>query len=127
MNWYMKKVIMGNNGLRLYKGYGVGNFVEMIKLSGFDWVGEGMAGVEFIDYDNDGLLDIYVVNGLWLGISKEQDFLSVFFRLFVENHKYFIDEMYFGEIESDFMRVLNSYKGDIYNGNLVERLLMVGF
>ncbi|MCP4912745.1 MAG: CRTAC1 family protein [Oligoflexia bacterium] len=126
-NWHMKKVTMGNNGLRLYKGHGAGNFVEMTKLSGLDWAGEGMAGVEFIDYDNDGLLDIYVANGLWSGTSKEQDLSSVFFRSLVENHKYLIDEMYFGETESDFMRVLNSYKGDIYGGNLVERPSMAGY
>tara|TARA_R110002072_G_scaffold534_2_gene3522 strand:+ start:58166 stop:60661 length:2496 start_codon:yes stop_codon:yes gene_type:complete len=126
-NWHVKKITMGNNGLRLYKGHGAGNFVEMTKIAGLDWAGEGMAGVEFIDYDNDGLLDVYVANGLWSGTSKEQDLSSVFFRSLVENHKYLIDEMYFGETESDFMRVLNSYKGDIYGKNLVERPSMAGF
>jgi hypothetical protein len=126
-NWHVKKVTMGNNGVRLYKGAGAGNFVETTHISGLDWAGEGMAGVEYVDYNNDGLLDIYVANGLWSGTSSQQDLSSVFFRSLVENNNYLIDEMYFGETESDFMRVLNSYKGDIHGGKALERPSMAGF
>ncbi|MFT6068473.1 MAG: hypothetical protein ACJAT2_000240 [Bacteriovoracaceae bacterium] len=113
-NWHVKKMTMGNNGLKLYKGVGEGNFFEATKLSGLEWAGEGMAGVEFVDYNNDGLLDIYVANGLWSGTNKNQDLSSLFVRSLVEQQHYLIDEMYFGETESDFMRVLNSFTGDIF-------------
>ncbi len=128
-NWHVKKETMGNNGLRSYKGAGEGNFFETTKISGLEWAGEGMAGVEFIDYNNDGLLDIYVANGLWTGTDRQQDLSSVFFRSLVEQKHHMIDQMYFGETESDFMRVLNSYVGDIHgvNKNLKERPSMAGY
>ena len=34
-----------------------GNFVEVTGPAGLDWAGEGLAGVEFIDYNNDGILE----------------------------------------------------------------------
>ena len=127
-NWHVKKATMGNNGLRLYKGAGAGNFVETTHISGLDWAGEGMAGVEYVDYNNDGLLDIYVANGLWSGTNDKQDLSSIFFRSLVENNHYLIDEMYFGETESDFMRVLNSFEGDIHGSKkLKARPSMAGF
>ncbi|MBT7610576.1 MAG: CRTAC1 family protein [Bacteriovoracaceae bacterium] len=128
-NWHVKKMTMGSNGLKLYKGAGQGNFFDTTKISGVSWAGEGMAGVEFIDYNNDGLLDIYVANGLWSGTEKHQDISSVFIRSLVEQKNYLIDEMYFGETESDFMRVLNSFIGDLYGDNkkLKEHPSMAGY
>jgi hypothetical protein len=50
----------------LYRNNGNGTFTEVGVLSGVAYDGEGKAeagmGVDFADYDNDGLLDIFVTN-----------------------------------------------------------------
>ncbi|MCC2678435.1 MAG: yrrB 1 [Pseudobdellovibrio sp.] len=40
--------------------------------------GEGAGGATAIDYDNDGLQDIYLVNGLWSGSSRDENIDSLF-------------------------------------------------
>ena len=65
------------SGVRLYHNRGDGTF-EAAQRSGVDWVGEGAAGAEWIDYNNDGRLDLYIANGLWSGGGE--DFSSLFTR-----------------------------------------------
>ncbi|MDP3213475.1 MAG: CRTAC1 family protein [Deltaproteobacteria bacterium] len=65
-------------GTLLYHNRGDGTFEEVGQRSGIDWVGEGAAGAEWIDYNSDGRLDLYVANGLWSG--GEEDFSSLFTR-----------------------------------------------
>ena len=53
--------------------------------------GEAAGGATVIDYDNDGLLDIYLVNGLWSGSSREETIDSLFakatqMRVVNQNH-----------------------------------------
>jgi len=66
-------------GLRLFEGSSKGKFTETTdgaKIA--DLAGQGAAGLTFLDYDNDGLMDIYLVNGLWSGTKDGQDLSTVF-------------------------------------------------
>ncbi len=108
-------------GLRLFQGQKEknGEVTYEQKDAGLDLSGEGLAGLEFIDYNNDGLLDIYVTNGLWSGTTedKSQDLSSLYSRagtaaaLFI---KMFADDNKDSKKTSSFlMRILQSFKGDI--------------
>jgi hypothetical protein len=84
-NWYFD--MPKDPGLRLFGGKkskldGKISFAEVTEAAGLENIGEGGAGVEFIDYNNDGLMDIYVANGLWSGEdrSKKHDLSSLFVR-----------------------------------------------
>ncbi len=84
-NWYFD--MPKDPGLRLFGGKkskvdGKVSFAEVTQAAGLENIGEGGAGVEFIDYNNDGLMDIYVANGLWSGEdrSKRHDLSSLFVR-----------------------------------------------
>ncbi len=71
------EVRRSQSGVRIYHNRGDGTF-EPAQRSGIDWVGEGAAGAEWVDYNNDGRLDLYVANGLWSGGGE--DFSSLFTR-----------------------------------------------
>ena len=84
-NWYFD--FENDFGLKLFSGKKQKNsyrptFTDITQASGITHVGEGVAGVEFLDYNNDGLLDIYVATGLWSGESddKKYDLSSLFTR-----------------------------------------------
>jgi hypothetical protein len=64
-------------GARLYRNNGDQTFTEVSEQAGLGWVGDAAAGAEFIDYDHDGLLDIYVSNGLWSAGEKKLDSLFI--------------------------------------------------
>lgn len=132
-NWnYVNRIPVGQKGLRLFMGKKGGGYTETAK--GLN-VGEGVAGVEFVDYNNDGLLDIYVANGLWSGNDREnnQDLGSMFVR--ASSSGIFEDEIkttgkpmangryeddlyslkYQSKSQSSIMDILAHYKGDILN------------
>jgi hypothetical protein len=100
-------------GLRLFQGKGKAKFSDVTEISGLEWAGEGMAGVEFIDYNNDGLLDIYVVNGLWSGTTKRQDLSSTFIRALQTGYTQISYEMTEEGTASNFMKVLSYFQGDL--------------
>jgi hypothetical protein len=114
-NWRTEYVNNGVEGLRLFNGLGDAKFSETTDYAGLNWMGEGAGGVEFIDYNNDGMLDIYVVNGLWSGTDREQDLSSVFIRSLQREHHQLSYEMTEEGASSDFMTILNSFVGDILN------------
>lgn len=58
----MANLLEGN---RLYRGMQDGSYRDVTDKAGVGWAGEAPAGAEWFDYDNDGLLDLYVANGLW--------------------------------------------------------------
>lgn len=67
-----------NKGLRLFLSAKNGTFSETTDIAGLGDPGEGAGGVTVIDYDNDGLLDIYLVNGLWSGSSRTDQLDTIF-------------------------------------------------
>ena len=78
------------HGNRLYKNIGNGKFVDVTEATGVGWAGEATAGSQWMDYDNDGDLDLVVLNGLWTG-PGDQDVSSLFNQayaaeLLIEKH-----------------------------------------
>lgn len=72
----LSRVLQGNT---LYRSMGDGSFVDVTQKAGVGWAGEASAGAEWLDYDNDGLLDLYVTNGLWSADPKK-DFAQTYIR-----------------------------------------------
>jgi hypothetical protein len=70
------------HGNRLYRNLGEGKFEDVTDKSGVGWAGEAAAGAGWFDYDNDGDLDLYVLNGLWTGPGDE-DLSSLFNQAYV--------------------------------------------
>lgn len=137
MNWHYGSTAerftpYGSKGLRYYKAFktkdGQMKYVDHTEIAGLEYAGEGMAGVEFIDYNNDGHLDIYVANGLWSGTSDEKsmDISSMFTRSdrimdSVLNNLKDMGEHYYdhrGEKRSQsiIMEILATFKGDVKTG-----------
>lgn len=63
------KIFLNSNG-----HYTLANNAEL----GITHSGDGVGGVGIIDYNNDGYADIYVVNGLWSGNSRQWEIQSLF-------------------------------------------------
>lgn len=113
-----KYINIGLKGIRLFESQKNGKYVEKTKDAGLDWAGEGLAGAELIDYNNDGLLDIYVANGLWSGTSRYQDLSSLFVRSSTNLSSEMFDSFdnlksMDGDTDTWFMRILNRYQGDV--------------
>lgn len=105
-----------NNGIRLFKNTGRSLFQDQTMVSGLMNAGEGAGGVTLVDYDNDGLLDIYLVNGLWSGSSKRHKIDSLFALtqdLGITRVDHMMDgmgERKRGETQSVYMRILMDEK-----------------
>ena len=65
------------HGNKLYRNLGNGQFEDVTETAGVGWAGEATAGSMWLDYDNDGDLDLVVLNGLWTG-PGDQDLSSMF-------------------------------------------------
>ena len=48
-----------------YENNGDGTFTDVTEQAGMSWAGDAAAVGEWIDYNQDGLLDYYLPNGLW--------------------------------------------------------------
>lgn len=73
INWSVQNTISaGVKGLRSFTANQNGTFTETTAQNGLEWMGQGAGGVKVIDYNNDGLEDIYVSNGLWTGSENDQ-------------------------------------------------------
>jgi len=70
---------MGARGAFLFHNKGDGTFEDVTDRAGLSAVGAAPGGAEWIDYNNDGHLDLYVTNGLWSG--GPQDAESFFVRV----------------------------------------------
>jgi hypothetical protein len=101
-------------------------FAEQALSLGLSEPGEGLAGIEFLDYNNDGYQDIYVTNGLWSGTNRFQDITSEFVRT-----KYTPDNMVMMEsknsTQSIVMQLLSQYKGSLSKGKAKDKLTLSGF
>lgn len=64
---------VANRGVHLFHNRGNGTFEDATVRAGVPWAGAAPAGAEWFDYDNDGLLDLYVANGLWSGGPEDAE------------------------------------------------------
>lgn len=121
--------IFGNfdHGLKFYKGLKNGVFSEATGKLGLDFAGEGLAGVEFIDYDNDGYQDLYVANGLWSGDDRDEDLTSIFSRSSLAEVETVIRSHRGARPQSEIMDILSGYKGSIVGKAKKSRLSLAGF
>lgn len=71
-NWDQKYSNSGHKGLRYFQNK-EGKYTEVSESHGLDFAGYGLSGVELIDYNNDGNLDVFVSNGLWSSEKSETE------------------------------------------------------
>lgn len=129
INWGQQQNTL-NNSLKLFVGMKNGDkktFTESSVNYGLKDLGEGLGAVELIDYDNDGLLDIYVANGLWSGTDKRQELASIFASSSTYGGERTIREERNRSTQSEVMRVLSNFKGDLFGKGKKERLSLAGF
>lgn len=112
------KMGFGGKAVRLFIQSKNQKFTDVTSASGLDYAGEGAAGIEFIDYNNDGLLDLYVTNGLWSGNDKNQEASHI---LMFSKIKEQIRESIFHDkaniTQSAFMSWLVDFRGDLFKNN----------
>lgn len=113
-------------GLRAYKNMGDGRYAEVTDVLGLPWLGEGLAGVEFLDANGDGWQDLYVVNGLWSGTTPEQD-ISSLFMVAHEITERALSPDFRQNGQPDIMNILSGFKGDLFGGKAMERPSMAGY
>lgn len=117
-------------GLRFFQSMGDGTFVDRTLAAELMDTGEGAGGVTLIDYDNDGLLDIYLVNGLWSGSSKKHNIDSLFAQAqetkltSMDHLQAGLGERKRGKTQSTYMQILMQEK--VKEGSKVESLSFAG-
>ena len=121
--------VFGNfdHGLKFYKGLKNGVFSDATGKLGLDFAGEGLAGVEFIDYDNDGFQDLYVANGLWSGNDRDEDLTSIFSRSSLAEVETVIRSHRGARPQSEIMDILSGYKGSLVGKDTKSRLSLAGY
>lgn len=107
----------GTYGVRIFKTTDGKNYSDVTAVMGLSNAGEGVGGIEVVDYNNDGYPDIYVANGLWSGNSREQDLSSMFVRAYSKFDFDFQEVMGSSEgieqANTSFMKILTGFQGDI--------------
>ena len=115
------KTGVSGNGIRLFQQVKNGSFEEVTKMAGLTYPGQGAAGVEFLDYNNDGHLDIYLANGLWSGNDRSQEVGHYFVNMKRKNLDALeadLKDRVDKSAASPFMNILIDFRGDIFNKNL---------
>lgn len=111
-NWKYQIFNTQDHGLKLFYGLKKGQFADASMKNGLTYGGEGLAGLEFLDYNNDGYQDLYVMNGLWSGTDQEQDLGPIYMRSsHVNEHQTLLESR--GDTQSSVMKVLAGFIGDI--------------
>jgi ASPIC and UnbV/FG-GAP-like repeat len=109
--------LAGTFGLRVFRSSDGRSYSDVSALTGVTGCGQGVAGVELIDYNNDGLLDIYVANGLWSGTTREQDLSSLFVRSYAKESFDFQEVLGSAQgvetANTSFMKILSGFEGDL--------------
>ncbi|WP_164848544.1 CRTAC1 family protein [Halobacteriovorax sp. HLS] len=116
-----------DHGLKLYIGLQKGVFSEATGQMGLSFAGEGLAGVEFIDYNNDGHQDLYVANGLWSGTDRDEDLTNIFTRSHMATEERVIRSHRGARPQSEVMDVLSGFNGSIVGKDKKSRLSLAGF
>jgi hypothetical protein len=111
-------------GLRLFKAVSGGKYVDYSDVTDLKWSGEGMSGVEIVDYNLDGRPDIIATNGLWSGTSRRQDLSSLFARSPQASSRAL--ELATPLSGSQFMDVLINFKGDVQTAKAGEERPSMG-
>ncbi|WP_417335304.1 CRTAC1 family protein [Halobacteriovorax marinus] len=117
-NWDIHLNKSGTSGVRMFKSHKSGKYTENTSIAGLENPGEGVGGVLFFDYNNDGLEDIYVTNGLWSAEDEyqEQSLSSLFYLMSnIDSNSFNMSQL--GQFEekthSHIMNVLLNYSGNI--------------
>lgn len=107
---------LAGNGVRLFQQNKNGTFSEMTAPAGLTYTGEGAAGLEFLDYNNDGHADLYVTNGLWSGNDRTQEVghLLLSSKIKDQANEDVLKDRAAGTV-SDFMAFLIDFRGDMFN------------
>jgi hypothetical protein len=124
--------VFRGSGLRFFRNTGEGHFAEATEGTGLEWAGEGLAGAEFFDYNNDGFQDLVVSNGLWSGTSRDEDLASYFVR---DSSRLVNPNVLNGfpsesGTRSNYMEVLSSFRGNVRSAKFAKngpRPSMAGF
>ena len=66
-------LVCGLHGVTLYRNQGDGTFIDVTKRSGIDNQGRWSVGAAWFDMDNDGDLDLFVVNYVHWDPAKERE------------------------------------------------------
>lgn len=107
----------GTYGIRIFKTKDGKNYSDVTAMSGIANAGYGVGGVEVIDYNNDGLQDFYVPNGLWSGTTKRQDISSLFTRAYSKFDLDYLETMGsprgVEQANTSFMKILMDFRGDV--------------
>ena len=126
-NWKWQIFNEKDHGLKFYYGMKKGQFADVTMKNGLFYAGEGLAGVEFFDYNNDGFQDLYVANGLWTGTDKNQDMGGLFAKTAHAFESEVIAENK-DESQSQIMKVLAGFVGDIFGDKKIKtRPHLAGF
>jgi uncharacterized protein (DUF2141 family) len=110
----------GTYGVRMFKTTNGKQYSDITALSGVGNCGEGIGGVVPIDYNNDGYMDLYVVNGLWSGTTRNEDLSSIFVRAYstfnFDYQEVLGDSLGIEEANTSFMKILMGFEGNVETG-----------
>lgn len=121
---HYNQVMKFTRGLELFRNLGNGKFKSVTDTAKLDWIGLGAGGAEFLDYDNDGWQDLYVVNGLWSGSLPKEDLSSYFIRSVVSRLNYSRPTLDF--TQSAFWRLLSGLRTGVERSDLKGSVSMAG-
>lgn len=110
-----------NKGLKLFEG--TKNGVSQIEFNSAADVGEAIAAIALFDYNNDGLVDIYVSNGLWSGDKQGQQ-SGEFLVALKREAREAISQIVGADNAIHFFEFLKGFRGkllDFSDANSVER------
>jgi hypothetical protein len=112
----------GTYGVRMFKTSNGKQYSDVTALSEIGNCGEGIGGVVPIDYNNDGYMDLYVVNGLWSGTTRDEDLSSIFVRAYstfnFDYQEVLGDSVGVEEANTSFMKILMGFEGNVSTGKV---------